>query len=239
MNNPEGVPIDQERYRIRYLPVSEYDDMFQQLTVLRTMDYPIDMTIIRNDDEEMHSYYAPYPNDDTMTVEAPLYPQWAKFIIDSDFDRYIEVPDAPGDVLQSDNKKIQRLLEKHPIQLIHDVDNGDVSSLCYQYRLQLPENEDHPHRLAHERKDFPWLDVISRCIVAARLRRHKFIEESDTLHLQLSWSSPEADAFADQLIESGIPAINGEQIAGLVSDYYRLVEKHFPEFRAFKHKSQR
>ncbi len=118
-----------------YLPVDDYSSEFQQLSVLQQRGYPIEMTVIPNDDEGMHAYFAQFSRDETMEKEAPLYPQWAKFTVDPEFDRIIVHPSTPGDTPQID-----------------DVDDEHI---------------------------------------------------------------------------------NGEQVAGLVSNYYNLVEQHFPEFKDF------
>lgn len=61
---------------IRFTPFNAYDDEFQQLSVLDGMGYPVRGTIIRNDDSEMHNFYADnYSADEIMRLEAPLYPR--------------------------------------------------------------------------------------------------------------------------------------------------------------------
>lgn len=225
----------QREPEVQYSPVSDYDDVFQQLSVLNQMGYPVDMTIVRNDDESMRAYFGQYLNDETMTREAPLYPYWAKFTIDPEFTRLLEHPSNPGTELTSEDEATQRLLERHPIQLIPDITMVDVSMLCRRYNLhRLPEHTDSYGRLAHERPDYPWCDVIARCIVAAALRYDTFRELPDPYLLYNASMSPEAELFARSLMESGVPPINGEQVAGLVSSYYQLVEEYFPEFKTFK-----
>lgn len=93
-----------DKQPVYYLPVDDYSDTFQQLSVLQQMGYPIEMTVIPNDDEGMHAYFAQFSRDETMEKEAPLYPQWAKFTVDPEFDRFIEIPDMPGDVFQSEDE---------------------------------------------------------------------------------------------------------------------------------------
>ena len=225
----------QRKPEICYAPADDHDDVFQQLSVLNGMGYPVDMTIVRNDDEGMRAYFGQHRNDETLTKEAPFYPYWAKFAIDPEFTRLLEHPSEPGTELTSEDEATQRLLEKHPMLLVSDITAADVSMLHWRYNLhRLPEHADSPYRLAHERPEYPWRDVIARCIVAAALRYDRLRELPDPYLLNHASMSPGAEALAKSLMESGVPPINGEQVAGLVSGYYQLVESHFPEFKAFK-----
>lgn len=141
------------------------------------------------------------------------------------------MPSDPGDRMQSDNRDVQELLLSHPIQIISLIDIAAVASLRSLYMSFSSENHISSRLLAHEREDYPWEYVIGSCAVAARLR-HDDNMPNDPI-------DPELDDFVAGLIAAGVHPINGEQVAGIVSDYYQLVERHFPEFKAFKNSDLR
>lgn len=139
--------------------------------------------------------------------------------------------------MRSGDDYTRKLIEHHPIQLIHFVGNAAVSNLYYQYQLQLPENSDQEHKIVHEREHYPMLDLISRFIVAAKLRYDALRAESNDYLLEFASTSEQADLLANQLMALRVPPVDGEQVAGVVTDYYRLIERNFPDFATFKGKS--
>lgn len=218
---------------VRYAPIFDYNGTYQQLSMLESMGYPVSSQTVRNDDAEMHRFHTQRNITDIMMVDAPVYPYWAKFNVDPIFDEScFEYLDSTGDIFKSeDDLELNRLITGHPVRLIGGVELGQVSALHTRYITHISGQA--VDVLAHEREDFPWAEVYERSIVAAYMQHQKMAQEFD-MCWSLAEHDPWAERFANSLIAKGIEPLNGEQVAGMVSDYYMLIEKHFPRFRIFK-----
>lgn len=208
------------------VPVDDYNYSFQQLSMLQQMGYPVEERTLGTDISS---------SDRFLAQNSTHHGNWAEFVIDPNFENWIDdtsyyYPKFPNKSEVLDDVTLN-LLRKHPIELVHMIEFGSLWRLRKVHYAHTSRNDRASFmRLFHQRSDYPWQHVIERCIVAAKIRKdNKRKISPDNPH-----TFPKSEIFAQQLIDEGIPPINSEQIAGIISDFYQLVERIFPEFVAFR-----
>lgn len=216
-----------------YCHNNDYNYGFQRLSTLMQMGYPVERTEIHPDEEtpkleRLKQVAIERGADDRQ----PLI----KFCVNSTFNtKFIGYTGMPGvePALATTNLELERNLKGHPIKLLFLVNSGQSQWLMTLYK-ERAINPEHMRFLAHENPSYPYTDVIGRCALAAQEQLEKRPD------LQIFHYQPEYYANDIRgLLDSGLRPINGEQVAGLFSDYYHLIERNFPEFVVFKNSWQR
>lgn len=215
---------------ICYTPLDPRHEEWLQFSTLQVMGYPVDIEFINNTYSDLLQYQQRCFDDTWLPWKIATCARWAKVTIPGRMVSFMEWLDGPGSALISGIPETDNLLRKHPVSILWKIDWGDVETMTEEYELY--QAGDTSFDLRHQRDDFPWDDFLKRCIVTAGAR-HIELQEKGIPPEHLSDPSPEALVLYDQL-KNEVSPLNGEQLAGIVSDYYHLAEAAVPEFAALR-----
>lgn len=230
---PDTTEQGEKPAKVHYVPFNQYEETLLQYSTLQGMGYPVEIDVVHKSDPRIAKYHG--GDNKYHQWEMQTNDRWAIITVDPELEAFSEFLDCPGDVAWTEDPTQKELLQSHPVKIIRDIDFGNIHILGAMYRWH-HQGANTMYTLKHGREDYPWDDLYQRCIVAAadRYRMRVATNQPDMYTHRYFRDDVEFGlALADEL-QKEVSPINGEQLAGIIEDYYRTVGSLKPEFLALK-----
>jgi len=227
------------------LRANYYSEALVHAHALQALGYPVQ--IVPLDKAELTNRV---PNSGADTTETVFScDDWQKVLYPKALRQYVVPAFTLGGWFNGVESPRVDVLDEHPAKrLISSIEGNYLRSLEEDYVAlksgQLGGEEPYFVRLQHPQPDYPLEMIVGSSAVAALNR----IEDARDALLEADMSVDfnehvlgnhtrelrEHGNIARRLRESGVPPINPEQLTGMTVDFYRLVEKIYPDFQKFK-----
>lgn len=216
------------------VPLDPYNDRIIQFTALMQMGYPVEILKVP---------VADFPDDFFVHNETGWqrdnFPVWARPITyTSDFERYIEAPDSPGELIRSNDGVMNERLENHPMRHASHVDIADVSLLTdFIDRFEPERTPLAPRNGPEDTLELLTKEVLIGCFMAALER---YVDWKARGYQGWWQDNGIAAVTVDHFIRhrayglQGYRPITPEQLTAVAIDYYRLAEQVQPDMLRFK-----